>query len=248
MTDSSFSHHLNYDIRLGAFEQVFRIDNVRVLVAIQKDQVNLFTPIYEKNFNQKPLASWFEGGMELISKIPIETMEDLKGISVGTYNQLIADAFSIMGAIPVPMDWTYAKFALNKGLVDAVCTPTIHMINDRLTDIARYVTSGLIMTAAQNCFSINLDAWKNMPRDIQSILLEEAQNSADRTNNLFIKRVNSDKEILPRMGATVILLDKSERAKMEKVCQPIVSQYINSLGNFGRQVDKLLVKRINDIN
>jgi TRAP-type C4-dicarboxylate transport system substrate-binding protein len=232
--DFPFSTLMIYDNRLGAFEQPFMFKNIWASAFAQKDYVKLFDPICQRKLNIKALASWTEGGMELISKIPIKTLANLQGLRIGTFQPMTTKAFSAMGAIPVPMDWTNAYSALDKGLVEAVCTPTTHMIMGKLTNVAKYVTINFFITSAQSSYLVNLDVWRKLPENIRDLLLEEAQETARKANNEFIQRADTDCGELDTSGAIVNLFPKDERAKLKRMCHLFVDQYLAELGDIGQ--------------
>jgi len=80
------------------------------------------------------------GGMrQIYSKVPIETVDDLKGLKIRVMEvDGIIATFKALGAIPVPMAFTELYSALQTGVVDAGESSFVTWINSKLIEVAPY--------------------------------------------------------------------------------------------------------------
>jgi len=156
----------------GLAEIPMLYNNVRANAAACKESADLYNEILEEKFNQKALAIYTTGAQEMISKKPVKTLADWKGLLVGATNPETAALTTALGGSPVVIPWTECYSNLEKGVVDAVMTSTQWTMISGLNDVASYVTR-FYSTPTFNTYLINLDAFNKMPKDVQEILIEE---------------------------------------------------------------------------
>jgi TRAP-type transport system periplasmic protein len=225
----------------GLAEYPMSYDSIDANVAATKPLVDLFSrEIFEKFLNMKGLASYTTGAQELISKKPVKTLEDWKGLLVGTGNPQGSMLTTALGAAPVTIFWTDFYSGLSKGTVDAALNSMRSDVVYKLTDTAEYVT----LFYGQPTFlsyNINLDVWKKMPSNIQNIFLEEAQNACDEMNAYQTKAwKETDRKSLIRLGAKIFDIPKAERNRWKSVVQPFVDKKIAALGDLGIKIKQIM--------
>ena len=124
---------------------------------------------YEK-FNCKWLADWSSPGTYLLTKKPINKLDDLKALKIrapGLYGKMLNN----LGATPVTMAFSEVYTSLATGVIDGVdgCNIIDHR-DGKFYEAAKYMYP-LPLTGAQTCpVLINLDVWKKLPPDLQAIL------------------------------------------------------------------------------
>ena len=225
----------------GLAEYPLSYDSIDANVAATKPLVELFSrEIFEKFLNMKGLAAYTTGAQELISKRPVKTLEDWKGLLIGTGNPQGSALATSLGAAPVTVFWTDFYSSLSKGTVDAVFNSMRSDIVYRLTDSAKYVT----LFYGQPTFlsyNINLDVWEKMPADIRNIFLEEAQKACDEMNAYQVKAwKETDRKALTDLGAIIYDVPKAERDRWKSIVQPYIDKKIASLGNLGVQIKQIM--------
>ena len=126
-------------------------------------------------YNVYPIGvSWW--GVELIvSKKPIQKLEDFKGVKFRSPQGMTAEILTKLGASIVVLPGGEVFSALDKGVVDAADWATISM-NERMGfhGIAKYPTKVFHSMPVQE-FSVNVAAWKALPDDIKAILHSTAR-------------------------------------------------------------------------
>ena len=225
----------------GLAEYPLSYDNIEANVAAAKPLVELFSrEIFEKYLNMKGLASYSTGAMELISKRPVRTLEDWKGLLVGAGNLQGSSMVRYLGGAPVTIFWTDFYSGLSKGTVDAVLNSMRSTIVFKLTDSAKYVTLFYGQPTFLS-FNINLSVWKKMPSLVQRIFLEEAQIACDEMNAYQIKAwKETDRKALMDLGAEIYDLPKEERDRWKAILQPYIDKRLAALGELGTQIKKIM--------
>jgi TRAP-type C4-dicarboxylate transport system substrate-binding protein len=218
-------------------------NNIDANVAATKPIVELFSrEIFEKQLNMKGLASYCTGAIELISKRPIRTLNDWKGLMIGAGNLQGSMLASALGAAPVTIFWTDFYSGLSKGTVDAALNSMRSDIIFKLTDSAKFVSLFYGQPTFVS-FNINLDVWKAMPLNVQNIFLEEAQKACDEMNVYQIKAWKErDRKILTDLGVEVCDIPKAERDRWKFMLQPYIDKKITALGRLGVQIKQIMVK------
>jgi TRAP-type transport system periplasmic protein len=225
----------------GLAEYPMSYDSIDANVAATKPLVELFSrEIFEKFLNMKGLASYTTGAQELISKKPVKTLEDWKGLLIGTGNPQGSMLATALGAAPVTIFWTDFYSGLSKGTVDGALNSMRSDVVYKLTDTAEYVT----LFYGQPTFlsyNINLDVWKKMPSSIRSIFLEEAQKACDEMNAYQTRAwKETDRKRLVDLGAKIYDIPKAERTRWKSVVQPFVDKKIAALGDLGIEIKQIM--------
>ena len=216
-------------------------DGIDANVAATKPLVELFSrEIFEKFLNMKGLASYTTGAQELISKRPVKTLEDWKGLLVGTGNPQGSMLATALGAAPVTIFWTDFYSGLSKGTVDAALNSMRSDVVYKLTDSARYVTLFYAQPTFLS-FNVNLDVWKKMPPSVRQIVLEESQSACDAMNAYQTKAwKETDRKALTDLGAQIYDVPKAERDRWKSVVQPHTDRKIAALGDLGVKIKQIM--------
>ena len=176
--------------------------------------------------------------LETISTEPIKTMEDWDGLLVGTTSPSAASIVQNLGGSSVNVPWTDMYSALEKGVVDATILATPFFTIGQLFDVTSYVIYSGVASATYGT-TVNQDVWNSMPKSIQTILLEEMQQSGDILNQVHIEIFENVKGELADLGLEVYILPKDERDRWKETLTPYADEQIASLGEFGEQLKEI---------
>jgi tripartite ATP-independent transporter DctP family solute receptor len=151
--------------------------------------------------------SWAENGFRHITNSvhPIESPEDLKGLSIRTQeNEIHLAAFEELGASPSPMAWTEALTALQQGVVDGQENPAIVADQFNLYDANQEFMSltGHVYSVA--IFMMSMDTYESLPTEYQEIILEEGQRIGAVQRELIIEMEQESLQNLRDQGMQLI--------------------------------------------
>jgi TRAP-type C4-dicarboxylate transport system substrate-binding protein len=108
----------------------------------------------------------------LVAKVPINGVEDLKGVKVRSPSGLAATVFQKAGAAPVSMSLSDVFTALEKGVIDAAdASAYINNSSSGFHQVAKYPLYPGIHSMAMRQFTINKGVWDSLTED-QQVLLE----------------------------------------------------------------------------
>jgi TRAP-type C4-dicarboxylate transport system substrate-binding protein len=222
--------------KLGATEIPFLLNNLDAHRYAVPKLMPLYAGILENQFNQKLLCLHNYTGMALIGTKPVKTMDDWDGLLTQAISPVIASTIDALGGAPVTgVMYTESYSMLEKGTVEAVITAPAAMRVFALTDVADYMTA-VYLTPAVHGFSINLNVWNKLPKDIQDTLLEKAQKHSDIIDEWLVDEWVKDHEAIAAAGVEIYYLPQAEVDKWKAACQSVIDDLLVQYGDFGAQI------------
>ncbi len=120
----------------------------------------------------KGAAFWENGWRHLTSKRRVVEPGDLTGVKIRTMeNEVHMDAFSALGAGPVPMVWGEVYTSLQQGVIDAQENPITVIYTNALWEVQDYVhLTGHVY--GPHLVLISQQTLARLPEDLQEILVD----------------------------------------------------------------------------
>ena len=153
-------------------------------------------------------SNWLYGTRHMVTKKPVHTPADLKGLKIRVPNNRIQiDAMKTMGATPTPMPLGEVYPALTTGVIDGAENPIPVLYGQKHHEPAKYlILSGHLDNVSQ---WVTSEAYfQKLPADIKKALTE----SADEAGNFMTNTIQqAEKETIEKMkkeGVTVIEVDR----------------------------------------
>ncbi len=121
--------------------------------------------------NQKLLGYFAGDEYVLLTKKPINTMEDLKGLQIfapGAIGRWLegTGATGVNGGLPVYYD------GVKKGTADGVISPGTGILPFKLFEVAPFVTRLQLGASLPGGLTMNLDTWKKLEPEMQQMFLD----------------------------------------------------------------------------
>lgn len=215
---------------LGAFDLPYIFANREEAYQVMDGDVGQRALKLLTDKNLKGLAFWEVGFRAMTnSKHPIKTPEDVRGLVMRTNsNESLIEAFSLLGANPVPMPIGELYTALETGTVDAQDHPVgivwsagFHEVQDYLSLTNQAYTS-LIMV-------MNQEKFDSLSPEYQQALLSSAREAGDYQRELNIEK---EHEILDQMRANGMQIEEEvDTAAFQAVIRPTWDSYIEENGS-----------------
>lgn len=220
-------------------------ESFKAQVAAQERLLPLLTEICESKFNQKVLAMHPLFPLEVGSaKKPIKRLEDWKGLLVQTINPQMSAMVHAFGAKATPISPTEVFEALQKGVVDATIQSVGKYTEAKLWEVCPYLTVACLMPAAL-ATSINKKALASLPKEYQTVLLEEAKRmEQERTKVSLDTYENYHLKILREKMKECYFLPYAERQRWKEAVSEYVTRLFKELGAFGEKV-KTIAEEVN---
>ena len=169
----------------------------------------------------------------IISKKPIRTLSDFKGLKVRTFGAVNPIMFKALGAVPVTMVPHEAYEALKHGTIDAVFFPWAAAYAFKFHEVARYISNANFGAIVGYMTFINLDMWRSWPRELQEL----SRQIALEAEQLSIKIVGeSDQKALDSMlAAGAQLVHFQEQEQLERALPDTIALVQQRVARVGAQ-------------
>lgn len=161
-------------------------------------------------------------GLEaFISKVPLDSVADLKGLKMRAPEGLVQNVFAAAGATPVNLPGSEVFTALDKGVIDAA-DYTVFSTNHQqgMHAVAGHPVYPGFHSMPLVEVSINKATWDGMPADIQAILEMSVRDYArDMTAQLSMRDAVAVAEAIADPDITVHNWSAEERAKFRAIAR-----------------------------
>ncbi|MGH6762289.1 MAG: C4-dicarboxylate TRAP transporter substrate-binding protein [Phyllobacterium sp.] len=164
------------------------------------------------------MPNYLYGVRQLITKKPVRTPEDLKGMKIRVPNNVMQiKTFEAMGATPTPMPLGETFPALAQGVIDGVENPISVLYGQKFQEEAKYLskigylTNAALMVGGEAFFS-------TLPEDQLKLVHETAYEAGLYSQKLTTQLDNEMIEKMKEAGVEVIEVDRAPfKALAEKV-------------------------------
>ena len=130
-----------------------------------------FAPIVDarlqQQFNTKLLGLWPFGPQVLFCDAPINSLTDVAGLKVRTYDQNLANFVSSIGGTPVPLGFADVHQSLARGVVDCAITGPSSANSASWPEETTHVLPLAFQIAIQG-YGMNLDVWNKFSAEDQA--------------------------------------------------------------------------------
>lgn len=180
-------------------------------------------------YNVKLLGVACTGVEAFVSKKPIRTVADLKGIKLRAPQGMVNNVFTAVGAAPVNLPGSEVYTSLEKGVIDAA-DYTVFATNQAqgMNDIARYPIYPGFHSMPTMMLTLNLDVWKGLPEDLRKIVQKNVIRFRDymveEHKKLDVKAVAEAKA----KGIEVVSWPEEEVAKFREIAKTQWPKWSNS--------------------
>ena len=172
-------------------------------------------------------------------KIPIRTLEDIKGRkirSTGTSTKVV----KALGGAPVAMSMGEAYDAIKKGVAEGVVGPFEALKGWRLADVVKYTTVFDSTYVNTTYVAMNKEKWDSLPQDIKKIIDEINEEFMLKQGNLWDELDKEGRKSLIQAGGEVITLTPNENARWSHLLRPILDEYVENKKKMGLPAAEVL--------
>ena len=164
--------------------------------------------------NIKLLAFWDGGTAGLVAKEPLPTVDSLKGKKLRIAPKVAGGVLRLIGAQVISMPGSEAVDAMRRGVVEASSIEPKGIISRGYYDVAKFWNDWSILPIGATIM-INLEEWNRLPKSMQDIVWNTAQEIEEEVNREAQKAQDAAlKDVTTNRGMTVIRIAAGERAKL----------------------------------
>ncbi len=162
---------------------------------------------------------------DIMSKKPITSMEDFKGLKIRAFG-LEAKWYESMGARPVFLGGGEVYTALATGMIDAArwASPAGNL-NNAFHEVAKYYVEPSPLPVPNNFFAVNKQAWDKLPADLKAILNEAAIASSFDYLALGDMKDAAAMQTMQKAGVQISTIPPEEFSKMEAAARDLWRAY-----------------------
>lgn len=170
----------------------------------------------------RPLDYWWMGVRDVYAKEPIESMADVEGLKVRTWQDpYVVAAWQELGAIPTPISFSELYTSLQTGTVDGAegwaasyNSRSFYEVAPHLSKIG-YIHIGSVLVFSQQ-------AWESLPADLQAVVQQAAEENAQFALETFGAEQD---QIYDRSAEVATVHDVSDLGQWREVTAPVIEQF-----------------------
>jgi TRAP-type C4-dicarboxylate transport system substrate-binding protein len=153
---------------------------------------------------------------------PIRTLDDFNGLKIRVHSAYMAEAVEAAGATALFLPPGDVADALARGMIDGSTASATTGKAFGWFDYTDYFIETDFATPALITNVINLEVWRSLPSDLQSILEEVFSETSERTVSAYEEGIEAAIAEMEEMGIEIIEFPASEIAKWNAL--PAVQQ------------------------
>ena len=162
----------------------------------------------------------------LVSKKPLRTLADFKGVKIRAPQGMSGEIFSLLGAAPVQLPGSEVYTALERGVVDASDWGTLSMNEDLgYHKLAKYPTYPGFHSMPMGEISINMKRWQALPPELKAAVeaaTREYAREMIQRNELADRKVAVEAD---RRSFEAIDLGPEDRQKFREIARGVWKVY-----------------------
>ncbi len=188
------------------------------------------------------LGTWVHGPGIIHSKEPVETMEDLSGMTVRAPTRVITALLTELGANPIGMPIPQVPEALSKGVIQGAVVPwevTTALRVPELVDNHTEFGGDHALYTTTFVLAMNKAKYDILPDDLKAILDE----NSGAEFSAFAGRTQQEYDAPGRKlaeGNNIIELSAEESAKWQEAAQPVIDNWVAEMDGRGIEGQALL--------
>jgi len=189
-------------------------------------------PLAEEYAKVKPVALYNYPGSGLQTRKPIKTLEDLKGMKIGTQGVVNSKIMQALGGTPITVTTTENYEALQRNLVDGVQMGFTGFVQFKLQEVTNYHL-GVSFGTPAGFTAVNKEAYAKLPAKAKAAIDKNSGEpfSALMGRALYATAATQYNEVKAMPGHTMYDLEPKEFARWQERTKPIVDEWIANTPN-----------------
>ncbi|HUU40391.1 MAG TPA: TRAP transporter substrate-binding protein [Desulfatiglandales bacterium] len=200
----------------------------------------LYNKYKPEAFSQVKVLTMFTcAPSNLMTKKPIRTLEDLKGVNLRASGGA-ASILKAWGANQIGMPQSEVPEAMQKGRIEGQFTSLEVLKDFKYAEMCKYVT---ILNGPVYAFAVvmNMDSWNKLPKDVQKVMDDMAKEQSEWTGRYMDNHVDESVEWSKQnYNLEVINLSESEKARWDKPIEGIISEWIQDAKGKGFPAEQIV--------
>jgi TRAP-type C4-dicarboxylate transport system substrate-binding protein len=217
------SQPYGYDIHRNCQPFLYGVPDGLTRIKIYKELADKFPEIKAEFDKAKILGIRAGNNYQLITRKPVRTPEDIKGLTIRAMGAT-GNWFKAMGGegVAIPMGETY--LALQKGVVDGAFAPYETLKSFAFGEVAKYCTVLNTTTSPYYARAMNWNVWNKLPPDIQKVFDNNYDYWGEQQEKYYLENDQAEgkKQNVEFINPTAADMDKFYQV-LKTTCQTIAS-------------------------
>jgi TRAP-type C4-dicarboxylate transport system substrate-binding protein len=166
----------------------------------------------------------------------IKKPSDLKGKKIAVSGSAASRAMELIGAAPTSMSSGDLYVALQRGTIDATSRPLITGIGRKLYEVLDNITV-VNMSYFSTALAINLDSWNKLPKDIQGIMQQAANERGQEQLKLLEAYMSEAESLFEKNNVNYHVATNAELAGFQKEVAPVYDWWKGQVSDGDKYID-----------
>ncbi|MDH3737774.1 MAG: TRAP transporter substrate-binding protein DctP, partial [Alphaproteobacteria bacterium] len=169
---------------------------------------------------------------QIFSKTPVTSLGDLKGLKIGSagLNLRWLEGF---GAAGVAGSLVTYHNKLGTGVLDAIMLWPESVVGRKMYEVAPFMLRADLGTANSKAITVNADAWKDLPAEVQAAMQSAAIGYRDHMSVEAMAVADKSYKAFVDNGGKIHQMPQAEREKWAKTMPNVAQDWVNSLEKKG---------------
>jgi len=189
---------------------------------------DLYNKYKPKAFSKvKVLAMFTTSPSHLMTKMPVKTLKDLKGVALRASGGAAA-ILKAWGANQVGMPQSAVPEAMQKGTIQGQFTSFDVLKDFKYAEMCKYA---VVLNGPVYAFSVvmNMDKWNSLPKKVQKVMDSMVREQAEWTGNYLDNHVKESVSWSRKdQNVKFINLAPAEKAKWDKLIKPVTGNWVKA--------------------
>lgn len=194
---------------------------------------DLFEKYQPKEFKRfKVLTMFTSAPSNLMTKTPVRSLDDLKGLELRA-SGILSKILESLGATPVSMPMSATPEALQKGVVKGLFSSFDVLKDLNFAEICRYET---VTNTAVYPFAVimNLDSWNALPDDVKKVLNDLGREQSEWTGNYLDQHVKESLDwSVEKYGIEMIKMSDADMQTIKEKTRPLIDDWKSKADSAG---------------
>lgn len=227
--------------RLGNEDPVFEVDAIPFLTTSYQEAGELWEasrPIIEQKLDRQGLrllfaVPWPPQG--IYARQELETVDDLKGITLRAYNKITERLARLAGAIPTQVEVPDIPTAFTTGRVDAMITSPTTGVDTKAWDYVSHFHDTRAWLP-KNMVIVNQRVFARLDTAIQEAVLEAARQAQRRGWEMSRTETAENLEILRQNGMVIVESSDALMQGLRQIGRILTDEWLKATGPEGRAI------------
>ncbi|MEN8872496.1 MAG: C4-dicarboxylate TRAP transporter substrate-binding protein [Pacificibacter sp.] len=209
------------------FYAPFAVGDVHALTEIGNElhaNLPIMNEQWDKN-NQRFLGAMADGSYHLITREPINSMEDLQGLKL-LAGGAVATWLDGTGATAVNGAFPEFYNSISTGIADGAVMTVNGMLPFKIHEVAPYITLVDMGGPITGALTVNNDTWNSLPKDVQGVLTELGGEYSTMVADSVAAREKTFLGIMEGEGAKISTFDAAERQKWADTLPDLAGDWV----------------------